>query len=152
MHNLCLPVGSVICIVVIPDSATGAGIFATKRLTVCIHDSQGRDLSKILVRSRNSRKQASAGLVRGSTARSVGKAEEKRGDVAYLVATAVQSFPCQGNTNTVEALMNPPGPDSALEIIITPYFAVHTNDTVVHGIMKPTAVEQSHKAGYLVVL
>ena len=37
---------------------------------------------------------------------SVGKAEEKRGDVAYLVASAVQSFPCQGNTNTVEALMN----------------------------------------------
>ena len=39
---------------------------------------------------------------------SVGKAEEKRGDVAYLAATAIQSFPCQGNINTnlVEALVN----------------------------------------------
>jgi len=56
MHNLCLPVGSTICIVVIPDGATGVGIFVTKRLTVCIHDSKGRDLSKILVTSRNSKK------------------------------------------------------------------------------------------------
>jgi len=33
----------------------------------------------------------------------VGKGKEKRGDVAYLVAAAVQSFPCQGNPKAVEA-------------------------------------------------
>lgn len=37
---------------------------------------------------------------------SVGIAEEKRGGVASYVATALQSFPCQGNITPVEALMD----------------------------------------------
>ena len=30
-----------------------------------------------------------------------------RGDVAYLVATGIQSFPCSGNTNARETLIDP---------------------------------------------
>jgi len=38
--------------------------------------------------------------------KTVSKAEKRWGDVAYLVATAGQSFPCEGYTNIVEALIN----------------------------------------------
>lgn len=44
MHDLCLTVGSVICIVVIYDSAPGVGILATTRFTLCMQDDQGRNL------------------------------------------------------------------------------------------------------------
>ena len=36
---------------------------------------------------------------------SFGKAEEMRGDVASVVATCVQSFPCQGRFKAIEALI-----------------------------------------------
>ena len=44
------------------------------------------------------------GLLGEFTKLLVGRAGEKRGDVAYFVETTLQSSPCQGNSNPAEHL------------------------------------------------
>ena len=55
----------------------------------------------MLVESRNSMKERYVGLVREPAKLSVGKAEEKGGDVASLVATAVHAKEIFTNTVTL---------------------------------------------------
>ena len=67
------------------------------------------------------------GLLREFIKPLVGRAEEKRSDVAYLVETTVQSSPCQGSINPVEHLRKPRITDSCK----TRYCA-HAYGTVVY--------------------